>query len=159
MKLQPNFSWQAYEGKTQADENAKQFEYQLQREHIVVANSINTTIDDESYFTNERITSFAWFDGSPIYTKTFIGTITNNGSNPFLHGITNLNYLISLTGSAQNAVPMTTFGFPLPYVDPITTANGIALEMNTTVINVKTGNAFFVGYKYAVTIHYTKVRP
>ena len=44
MKLQPNFSWQKYEGKP--EDQKQQFQYQLQTQHIVVANSVNGTIDD-----------------------------------------------------------------------------------------------------------------
>ena len=73
MKLQPNFSWQKYEG--QPEQQREQFQYQLQSQHIQVANSVNTTIDDESYWTRERMTAFTWIDGSAIWTKTITGTI------------------------------------------------------------------------------------
>ena len=67
-KLQPNFSWQKYEG--QPEDQKQQFQYQLQTQHIQVANSVNTIIDDESFFLRERQTSFAWVNNNAIWTLT-----------------------------------------------------------------------------------------
>lgn len=155
MKLQPNFSWQKYEG---TEENQKeQFQYQLQQEHIVVANSINATIDDLSYFTRERQTAFRWVDGRPIWTKTITGTITvAPGDTIVAHGITGMQTLVSLNGTAQDAVPAAAFLLPMPYVEPVTPADGIGLFLTPTSIVIRTASATWLNYLFAVTIHYTK---
>lgn len=154
-KLQPNFSWQTYEG--EPEDQREQFQYQLQTQHIQVANSVNATIDDESYFARERQTSFTWIDGKPIYTKTVQGTITvSGGINSVAHGIARINTLVNLIGSAQNATPLTVLGFPLPYADPGTPANGLGLFIDPTNVYVSTGSGMWVGYTFYITIEYTK---
>lgn len=153
-KLQPNFSWQKYEGKP--EDQKQQFQYQLQSEHILVANSVNAIIDDESYFFTERQTSFAWVDGKKIYTKTITGALVGTAATPYPHGITGINTVVDVKATAQNAVPMTTVGFTLPFVDPVTPANNVGIYVNTTQIVITTGNNAFNGYTYYVTIEYTK---
>lgn len=154
-KLQPNFSWQKYEGKE--EDQKQQFQYQLQSQHIQVANSVNATIDDESFFSRERQTAFTWLDGRVIYTKTITGTIAvAPGVNPVPHGIPLIRTLVRLYGTAQNGTPLSAFGFPLPYVDPVTPANGIGLFIDTANVYVTTGNASWLNYIFHVTIEYTK---
>lgn len=154
-KLQPNFSWQKYEG--QPEDQKQQFQYQLQTQHIQVANSVNTTIDDESFWTRERQTAFTWIDGKAIYTKTLTGTISvAPGLNPVAHGIPSISTLVRLYGTVQNANPLSTFGFPLPYLDPNALANGIGLFIDITNAYVNTGNASWLNYIFHVTIEYTK---
>ncbi len=154
-KLQPNYSWQKYEG--QPEDQQQQFQYQLQNQHIQVANSVNTTIDDESFFTRERMTSFTWIDKKPIWKKTITGTVVGAALTPYAHGITGIRTVVALEGSAQNAVPLTTTAIPLPYVDPNTLASGVGLIADNTSIYINTGNATWSGYLFNVTIYYTKV--
>jgi hypothetical protein len=155
MKVQPNFSWQKYEG--EAEDQKEQFQFQLQQEHIVCANAINATIDDESYFTKERKTSFTWVDGKPIYTKTLVGVITTApGFTAIPHGIASIDTLVSLTGTAQDAHPIAAFGNTLPFVDPVTLANGIGLFLDTVNVYTHTGNATWLNYIFHATIQYTK---
>jgi len=156
MKLQPNFSWQKYEG---AEENEKeQFQFQLQSEHIQVSNSVNATIDDESYFSRERMTSFTWIDGQPIWKKTISGVVVSTATTPYAHGITGINIVVQLTGNMQGEVPLATFAAPIPYIDPNTLLNSVGLYMDTANIYLITGNADWAGYLFNVTIYYTKVR-
>ena len=155
MKLQPNFSWQKYEGAP--EDQKQQFQYQLQQEHIVIANSINTTIDDASYFTRERLTAFTWIDGRPIYTKTITGTITTApGTTTVSHGITGLRTLVKLSGTAQDATPLAVNGLPLPYVQPATPNDGIGVGVTPTNLNIITNSATWLNYLFAVTIEYTR---
>ncbi len=154
-KLQPNFSWQKYEG--QPEDQRQQFQYQLQQQHIVIANSVNTTIDDESYFTRERQTSFTWVDGRAIWTKTITSTIsTAPGTTTIAHGITGIRTLVKLTGTAQDAVPLATFGFPLPFLDLVAPLNSIELYITPTNIIIVTTSAAWLNYIVNVTIEYTK---
>ncbi len=157
MKLQPNFSWQKYEGNPEDAE--EQFQYQLQTMHIKTANAVNATIDDMSYFTKERPTGETWIDGQQLYTKTISGTITiAPGLTPVLHGITGMRTLVRLSGTAQNAEPLTTLGFPLPYEDPGTPANGLGIFIDPTKVYVVAGNAAWLNYTFFITIEYTKTR-
>lgn len=153
-KLQPNFSWQKYEGKP--EDQKEQFQYQLQQQHILVSNAINTTVDDLSDWTRERQTSFTWIDGKPIWTKTITGVIVGTAITPYAHGITNINKVVGLEGSAQDALPLSTFALPLPFLSPTVLLNSIGVFADPVNINLNVGNNAFAGYVFSVTIYYTK---
>lgn len=163
-KLQPNFSWQKYEGKP--EDQKQQFQYQLQTQHSLVSNSINATIDDISYFTTIRQTSETWINGLPIYKLTVSGTVVSTADTPYATPIvigTNQNFnAVKIYGIMQN--PGTGFSTftdaePLPYVDPNTLLNsvGIYIANNSGVVtlHIDAGNATFAGYLFNVTIEYT----
>jgi hypothetical protein len=152
MKLQPNYSWQKYEGKP--EQEREQFQYQLQNQHIQVANSVNATIDDESFFTRARMTAFTWVDGQAIWTKTITGTIS---ASPMTmpHGIPVINKLVRLYGTAQDAQPLSIFGFPLPFLDLVAPNNGIEIFIDPTNINIVSPADAWVGYLFSVTVEYT----
>jgi hypothetical protein len=152
-KLQPNFSFQKYEGK--AEDREEQFQYQLQTQHILVANSVNSTIDDISYWTTERPTSETWTGGQQIYEKTIQGQIVGTATTSFATGIVGLRTLVSLTGVAQDAATLGT-GIPLPYIDPGTLANGVGIYLSGANLVVKAANGTWDTYYFSVTIKYTK---
>lgn len=153
MKLQPNFSWQKYEGKPEDQKN--QFQYQLQQQHVLVSNAINTTIDDLCYWNKERPTTFTWVDGKQIFTKTLplqswtaVGTV-----NTIPHGIDGTFTIFLFTGFVTS---LATTQFPLPYVDAVNAANSIGMKRVTTNIILTSGGtdrSAFTGY---VTIYYVK---
>lgn len=151
MKLQPNYSWQKYEGEEEDQKN--QFQYQLQNQHIQVANTVNTTIDDMSYWTRERATSETWIDERQIYTKTLTGTIVGTAATPYPIGAT-IRTLVSLTGTAQDTVPMTAIGLTLPFINAA--GDDIGLSTDLTNVIVDAFNAMWAGYTFYVTIKYTK---
>lgn len=154
-KLQPNFSWQKYEGKP--EDQKQQFQYQLQTQHIQVANSINTTIDDESFWTKERQTSFTWTDGRVIYTKSFTGTVTAApGVTLIPHGIVGIRQVVALVGRLQDAVPMALACLPLPFLDLVTPANSVEMYIDTGNIVIITTSAAWLNYTATITIEYTK---
>lgn len=155
MKLQPNFSWQSYEGKP--EEQQKQFYYQLQQQHIATANAINSTIDDVSFFTAERMTSETWIDGKPIWTKSFQTTLSVAGINNITHGIVGMETVVFLGGSAQDAIPFTAFAVPIPYTDVVAIANQIKISTTQTTISITISGATWQNYIASVTIKYTKV--
>ena len=157
MKLQPNFSWQKYEGKP--EEQWKQFQYQLQNMHIQAANTTNATIDDESYWTRERPLSYTWVDGRQMYSKTLaLQSWTAAGTiNTIPHGVKNppsdTFTIVLFTGYVAS---IATTQFPLPYVDPVNAANSIGMRRVTTNIILTSGGtdrSAFTGY---VTIYYVK---
>lgn len=155
MKLQPNFSWQKYEG-TQENQR-EQFQYQLQQQHILVANAVNATIGDESYWTRERPTAFTWLDGTQIWTRTVTGTLAGTSTNATAHGVSGINRVVRIHGTAQAAEPLSAFALDLPYLDPNTLANGLGLYMDSTNVYVNAGNNTWAGYLFSITFEYTKI--
>lgn len=151
MKLQPNFSWQKYERKP--EDQKEQFQYQLQTQHILVANSINTTIDDASYFTRERQTAFTWIDNRPIYTKSFTGTITGSAVTAYPIGST-ICSLISIEGTAQNANPVSNFAIPIPFIN--NSGDNIGVFCDATNFYIDAFNGVWSNYQFFITLKYTK---
>lgn len=160
-KLQPNFSYQKYEGSP--EDATEQFQHQLMQQHILVSNTTNSTIDDISYFTRERMTSETWITGAPIWKKTITGTIVGTADTAYNSGIlissTQAFTLVQLYGVMQNAGDFTD-SEPLPYVDVALVANQVELYFSVTTgvynLHIVTGNGLFAGYQFAVTVYYTK---
>jgi len=156
MKLQPNFSWQKYEGDPEDQRN--QFQYQLQNQHVLVSNAINSTINDLSFFTSERMTGFTWTDNKAIWTKTLTGTLSS-GPNNIAHGITKFSQIIDISGSAQDAIPFSTQAIPLPYVSITALNQQIEIEVTATNIVITVGAASpGINYLFQVTLRYTKTK-
>ncbi len=155
-KLQPNFSWQKYQGKP--EDREEQFQYRLQQQHIVTANSVNTTIDDISYFSMPRMTSETWIDGNAIWrvTVTMPTLPSSAGTVQAAHGINfaNVGTFVNLEGILY--APGSPLVYSLPYVDPATLANGIGVYLDGTYVYIKVGanrSAFTNNY---VTIWFTQ---
>ena len=152
-KLQPNFSWQKYEGDEEDAED--QFQYQLQQQHIVTANAVNATIDDSSYFTKVRQTSFTWVDGQPIWTQTITGVIVGSAITPYpIKGT--ISTLVSIQGSAQDTVPMTSLGISIPYFDG--SGNKLSVYVNPNQINLNAITSDYTGWTFYITIKFTQPR-
>lgn len=163
-KLQPNFSWQKYEGKP--EDQKEQFQYQLQSQHILVANSVNATVDDISYWLLERPVAYTWINtdnnkqgGPQIYTKTFRALVS---AFPVTHNIKSnsgatlkLN-LVRAYGVVQDTIPMTAVAYPVPYTDPTALANGIGLSVTPTQVVLLTSGGTYNSYTATITIEYTK---
>lgn len=152
MKLQPNFSWQAYQ--EIPEDQAKQFQFQLQKEHILVSNAINSTIDDLSFFTKERATSEAWIDGKEIYKKTFQALVS---AYPLLHGIVSIGTLIQVIGTAQDTIPLTAQAYPISYAAATVSTNSIGVNVTNTSIVLSTNGGIYDTYTATITLLYTKV--
>lgn len=158
MKLQPNFSWQKYE--SVAEDSKEQFQYQLQREHILVANSVNATIDDCSFFTRERETAFRWIDDRPIYTKTFptnswtgVGTV-----NTIALGITGDFSIINMTCYISDGALSISNTLMVPNIDFATPANNLSIARNGTNVIVTSNGTDFSAWSGYLTIYYIKPR-
>lgn len=162
-RLQPNFSWQKYQDKP--EDQKEQFQYQLQTEHITVANAVNTTIDDLSYWLKERPTAFTWvntraqppnapqiINGPEIYTKTFQALVS---AYPVTHGVSIKN-VVRIYGVVQDTIPMTAVCYPAPYCDPTTLANGIGVYVTATQVVLVTSGGIYDTYTATITIEYTK---
>ena len=154
-KLQPNFSWQKYE--RVKEDSKEQFQFHLQQEHILVANSVNSTIDDLSYWTRERPTSFTWVNGKAIWTET-LATATWGGG-----GTTNTITPAIKLNPMQNFVIIRMEGYitdgtntlPLPYVGAVL-ANGIQMKFDGTNIVLTSGGTNYSTYSGYITIYYYK---
>lgn len=159
-KLQPNFSWQKYEGKPEDWE--EQFQYQLQNQHIQVSNSVNATIDDESFFTRERQTSFTWVNSKPIFTKTlatvsWTGVGTVNTIPMGITGYTTSFQIVGITGWIADGTATASNTYTLPYVDAVTAANSIGIARNGTNIVLTSGGTNYSAWSGYITIYYIKI--
>lgn len=156
MKIQPNFSWQKYEGKP--EDQKQQFQYQLQNQHIQVSNAVNATIDDESFFTKERMTAFTWVNSKPIYTKT-IATVawTVGGTvNTIPTGIAGDFTVIDMTCCISNGALSTSNTLLLPHIDVNVPANSIEIIRQGTTISLFSGGTDRSSYSGYVTVYYIK---
>lgn len=156
MKLQPNFSWQKYEGSP--ENQAEQFQYQLQAEHIQVANTTNSTIDDASFFTRERQTSFTWVDGRPIWKKS-LATVNWAGggtTNTIPLGITGNFTVIAIDAAISNGTLSTSNTLPLPYLDVAVAANNIGITRTGTNIVITSGGTNYSTYSGYVTVYFVR---
>ncbi len=156
MKLQPNFSWQKYEG--QPEDQKQQFQYQLQNQHIQVSNSVNATIDDESFWTRERMTAFTWVNGKAIWTKTLatqpwtaVGTI-----NTIPLGIKGDFTVINIVCCISDGTLSTSNTLLLPNLDVAVAANNVSITRTGTNIIITSGGTDRSAYSGYVTVYFIK---
>lgn len=156
MKLQPNFSWQKYEGKE--EDQKSQFQFQLQQQHIQVANSVNATIDDCSFFDRERPTGFTWVDGKQIYSKSIkvVWDPLSGGTsstNPL--GITGNFTIVKMSCCISNGTLSSSNTLMLPHIDPGVPVNEVAIVRVGTnvVLGAGVDRSAYTGY---ITVYYTK---
>lgn len=107
----------------------------------------------EGYSETEMDTGIKWIDGSTIYKKTLsIGALPNSSAKNVPHGITDLKYIISVSGATYN--PTAKYFFPLPFTESGDSA--ISIQISTTNIVITTHldrRAFTTGY---ITVLYIK---
>lgn len=153
-KLQPNFSWQKYEGKP--EHIWEQFQYQLQASHILTANSVNGIIDDESYFTRSRQTSFTWVNGKPIFTLTLATVAWTAGGtvNTIPTGIVGNFTVIDLVCCISNGSLSSSTTLLLPNLDVAAAANNISIVRSGTDIILTSGGTDYSAYSGYVTVYY-----
>lgn len=111
-----------------------------------------TDVDGESYSTTEQKTGGTWVNGKPIYKKTVdTGTMPNNTRKQVAHGISNLDFIISMGGAAYGN---NTF-VPIPYADTSVSGSlGIFADRNNIIL-FSGGNCSYLTTSY-VTLYYTK---
>ena len=100
----------------------------------------------KEYRTTER------YQGKPVYVKLVnFGALPNASTAEATHNITDIDYIVSVTGTAKNTTDGWTFNFPssprLPYIS--------ALMVSTQSIIVST-SVDWSKYNLYVTIKYTK---
>lgn len=110
--------------------------------------------DELDYSTSEIDTGTTWIDGAHIYKKTInFGNLPNATAKYVPHGISNLNYVIKIEGTA--AAPNSTW-ITLPVVyRSADAAYNVEVSVSTTdvVCNTSQDRSMFTAY---VTLYYTK---
>ena len=106
------------------------------------------------YSLTEIKTSTKWVDGSVIYKKTVnIGALPNNTIKSVPHGITNLNKIIKIEGTAYH--PVNNVTKPLPFTS-LSGSSSIQLSIIGANIEITTGTDRS-GFTYSyTTLYYTK---
>ncbi len=158
MKIRPNFSWQKYEG---SPENYKeQFQFQLQNQYTTIANSINSTINDISYFLEERQTGENFVNGQHIWNVTFpTGALPSNAtplSIPIPINVVNTITFINFYCCVSNGTATSSNSFMLPILSTTTPANEVAIKRTGMNIVITSGGTDYSAYSGFITILYTK---
>lgn len=116
---------------------------------------INDLVD---YSTTETKTGKKWIDGKPIYRKVVESTITGTSQKNMPHNITNLDNIISVTGSVRIGTTNEWFLLPMSAPTDGVTNYGISIQaINSTNIVYFIGAQMGTYTKYAkAIIEYTK---
>lgn len=119
---------------------------------IVTADNIDFSTLSGSYSTTEQKTPYTWTNGKPVYKKTVnTGTMPNKARKEVAHGISNLGFIISMSGAAYGS---NTF-VPIPYADTTASSN-IGLFVGSGNIIIFSGANFSYLTTSYVTLYYTK---
>ena len=156
-KLQPNFSWQKYEGRP--EDYKEQFQYQLQSQHILVSNAINSTVDDLSFWTRERQTGFTWINSSkPLWTKsiatsawTGVGTV-----NTIPLGITGDFTVFNMVCCISDGSLSSSTTLMIPHVDVAVAANEISIVRSGTNVILTSGGTDYSAFSGYLTVYFIK---
>ncbi len=156
MKLPPNFSWQKYDDDKLTRE--QQFQYQLQRMYIEIANAINTNVNDESFWLEERMTAFTWVDSKPIWTKTLatVAWIGAGTSNIIPLNIQGNFTIVYMSGTLSDGTLSSSNTLSLPHLDPAYGPGSIGYVRNGTNIVISTSGTDYSAFSGFVTVYFTK---
>lgn len=92
-----------------------------------------------NYSLSEQDTGLKWLDGRTIYTKLLsLGPLPNSTTKSVPHGISNLDFMISMYGAAKDSTAG--FTYPLPYVTINALANCIQLYVQGANIVINVGS-------------------
>jgi len=108
------------------------------------------------YSTDEKVVG-VWIDGKPLYQKTInFGTLPNNTKKAVAHGISNIEKVISIDGSAYGTTGGIFYAFTFPNVGTNNQYTyDIAIDITGANIDIttQTDRTFLTGI---ATIKYTK---
>ena len=111
---------------------------------------------NDYYSTDEKVVG-VWIDGKPLYQKTVnFGTLPNNAKKAVAHGISNIEKVISIDGSAYGTTGGVFYAFTFPNVGTNNQYTyDIAIDITGANIDIttQTDRTFLTGI---VTIKYTK---
>jgi len=154
MKLQPNYSWQKYQGKP--EDQTQQFQYQLQNMFLLISNAVNSTIDDCSYFTRERMTSFTWVDNQPIWTKTLPLSTWVGNTNTIPIGVSGNFTIIEMKGYISSGDLSSSSTIILPNLDFTTPNNRVSIVRTGQDIILTSSGTNYSAFSGYVTIYFIK---
>lgn len=101
---------------------------------------------EEIYSTEEQVIG-KWIDGKPLYRKVvYIEPVTFTGLKSIEHGISDIDYIVNVTGSRN--------GTPFNHVRPDSLAAGYGFNMDTVYFHLRTGQERTIS-GYAI-VEYTK---
>lgn len=154
-RIQPNFSWQKYEGKP--EDQKEQFQYQLQQQHILVSNALNATVDDMSFWTRERQTGYNWVDNKPVYTKTLATVAWTAGGtqNVIPLGITGNFTVVNMVCCISDGTLSSSNTLLMPHLDTVV-ANQVSIVRNGTNVVLSSGGTNRSGFSGYLTVYYIK---
>jgi hypothetical protein len=155
-KIQPNFSWQKYEG--QPEDQREQFQYQLMQEHILVSNALNSTVDDLSFWTRERKTGFTWVNGKYIYTKSLSTVAWTAGGtvNTIPLGITGDFTVINMVCCISNGNLSSSTTLLMPNLDVAVAANNVSIVRSGTNVVLTSGGTNRSAFSGYLTVYFIK---
>ena len=108
-----------------------------------------------SYSTTERDTGCTWVDGKHIYKKTIdFGYLPNTDTKRVAHGVSNIDRIVDIEQSINNAPSGSLHGFLFISSGQVT-ANDFNFWGTDTEICIRTNGDRRQSYAY-VTIYYTK---
>lgn len=110
-----------------------------------------------NFSTEEQVVG-TWIDSKPLYQKTIdFGALPNATQKAVAHGISNLDYVVSLDGVAENTT--TKSRFKIPFIGFTNLNEGISLNIPSASpdkVNIMTGIDRTAWDKTYITIQYTK---
>lgn len=110
---------------------------------------IGDAADELSTYSATEKAVGTWTDGKTIYEITVdIGELPNNTMKTVNHGVSNINDIILITGSAKSGNNV----IPLPFVGD---NKGVSVFVSTASIFISTGTDL-TSYSGSVTFRYTK---
>lgn len=119
-------------------------------DEAVTASKIDFTTFE--YGTTERVVG-KWIDGKSVYQKVInFGALPNNTTKNVAHGISSLNWLVSVDAIAKDSA---TF-IPLPLSSTVGLANQVSLTVNASDITIITGMDRTSYTQCYVVLNYTK---
>jgi len=118
------------------------------------ANATITLNAEPDYSTSEVDTKVKWVDGKTIYRKTInFGALPNATVKSVSHGISNLNYVVKIEGTAE-APNSTWITLPVVYRNADAAYNVEVSASSTDVVcNTSQDRSMFTAY---ITLYYTK---
>lgn len=124
----------------------------------VVPTNYEQVEDPNEYSTNEVKTNKTWL-GKPVYRKLFkFDSINNNTSTVILHGITDLEYVVTIRGIGRTSSNQQ---YPIPFVgnDLMFSGTTLALRATSTEIVMASeigGTTDLTQHSAYVIMEYTK---
>ncbi len=138
-------------------ENANNYTHPANHPASIISQDENNRFVSD-YDTDEHLTGTKWIDGKDIYRKVIdFGALPNNDFKAVAHGITDLDQIISITGTTKKTATNLIFTIPFAFTDSLNSV--ISFYINTTNIECKTGIDRTDCDATKIILEYTKTTP